>query len=217
MYPIDKTNLDVLRFAHFLALAVVTVRFVPRDWPGLKSPILQPAIRLRPAFAGDFLPRRVSGLCRTIHHRGILGRPAAADGRQRVRHYHHDCYREPDIVVQGDGRAKPPIARQISRRGPRGRRGMTFVIAVLTTIALLNGAARRAGCGSGTAAPCDVPEWLLPADSRSHARQQRNQGSPPLGHQRRRLGLLGAVRSRRCALRLSGATGAVAQGAIAGP
>jgi hypothetical protein len=33
MYPIDKTNLDVLRFAHFLALAAVTVRFVPRDWP----------------------------------------------------------------------------------------------------------------------------------------------------------------------------------------
>jgi hypothetical protein len=37
IYPIDKVNLDVLRFAHFLALAVVTVRFVPRDWPGLKS------------------------------------------------------------------------------------------------------------------------------------------------------------------------------------
>jgi len=45
MYPIDKTNLDVLRFAHFLALAAVTVRFLPRDWPGLKSPVLQPAIR----------------------------------------------------------------------------------------------------------------------------------------------------------------------------
>src|SRR5215467_11216480 len=27
----------VLRFAHFLALAVLTVRFVPRDWPALKS------------------------------------------------------------------------------------------------------------------------------------------------------------------------------------
>ena len=45
MYPIDKTNLDVLRFAHFLALAAVTVRFVPRQWSGLKSAILQPAIR----------------------------------------------------------------------------------------------------------------------------------------------------------------------------
>jgi hypothetical protein len=45
LYPIDKTNLDVLRFAHFLALATLTVRFVPRDWNGLKSPILAPAIR----------------------------------------------------------------------------------------------------------------------------------------------------------------------------
>jgi hypothetical protein len=44
MYPIDKINLDVLRFAHFLALAAVIVRFVPIDWPGLKSKILRPAI-----------------------------------------------------------------------------------------------------------------------------------------------------------------------------
>lgn len=44
MYPIDKTNLDVLRLAHFLALATITVRFVPRDWPGLHSSWLRPAI-----------------------------------------------------------------------------------------------------------------------------------------------------------------------------
>lgn len=44
MYPIDKINLDVLRFAHFLALAVLTVRFIPRDWTVLKSPLLRPAI-----------------------------------------------------------------------------------------------------------------------------------------------------------------------------
>lgn len=44
MYPIDKTNLDVLRFAHFLALAVLTLRLVPADWPGLNSPWLRPAI-----------------------------------------------------------------------------------------------------------------------------------------------------------------------------
>src|SRR3984893_1370261 len=42
MYPIDKTDLDVLRFAHFLALAAITVRFVPQGWPGLKSPWLRP-------------------------------------------------------------------------------------------------------------------------------------------------------------------------------
>jgi hypothetical protein len=44
MYPIDKADLDVLRFAHFLALAALTVRFLPKDWPGLKSAWLKPLI-----------------------------------------------------------------------------------------------------------------------------------------------------------------------------
>ena len=44
IYPIDKTNLDVLRFAHFLALAALTVHFIPRDWPYLRSKYLRPAI-----------------------------------------------------------------------------------------------------------------------------------------------------------------------------
>jgi hypothetical protein len=44
MYPIDKTDLDVLRFAHFLALAAITVRFLRKDWPALKSPWLRPMI-----------------------------------------------------------------------------------------------------------------------------------------------------------------------------
>jgi len=73
MYPVDKTNLDVLRFAHFLALAAVTVRFVPRDWSGLNSAILQPAIRCGQhslevfclgvflAFAGQFIIAESSG------------------------------------------------------------------------------------------------------------------------------------------------------------
>ncbi len=44
IYPIDKTNLDVLRILHFLSLAVITVWFVPRDWPALKSRVFWPAI-----------------------------------------------------------------------------------------------------------------------------------------------------------------------------
>src|SRR6266540_5364700 len=44
IYPIDKTNLDMLRFCHFVALAVVTVRLIHRDWNGLKSPWARPAI-----------------------------------------------------------------------------------------------------------------------------------------------------------------------------
>ena len=73
MYPIDKTNLDVLRFAHFLALAAVTVRFLPRDWSGLKSPWLRPLILCGQhsleifclgiflAFAGHFVLAEISG------------------------------------------------------------------------------------------------------------------------------------------------------------
>lgn len=44
IYPIDKANLDMLRFWHFVALAVITVRFVPRDWPALRSRFLEPVI-----------------------------------------------------------------------------------------------------------------------------------------------------------------------------
>jgi hypothetical protein len=44
IYPIDKTNLDMLRFLHFGALAVLTVQMIGRDWSGLKSPLLRPAI-----------------------------------------------------------------------------------------------------------------------------------------------------------------------------
>jgi hypothetical protein len=72
MYPIDKTNLDVLRFADFLALAIVTLRFVPRDWPALETPWLRPAILCGQhsleifclgvflSFAGHFLMAQIS-------------------------------------------------------------------------------------------------------------------------------------------------------------
>lgn len=44
IYPISKADFDVLRFAHFLALAVVTLRFVPGNWPGLQSPWFRPML-----------------------------------------------------------------------------------------------------------------------------------------------------------------------------
>jgi hypothetical protein len=44
IYPIDKTDLDMLRFTHFLALALIVSRYVPRDWAPLKFRWLQPAI-----------------------------------------------------------------------------------------------------------------------------------------------------------------------------
>jgi hypothetical protein len=73
MYPINKTDLDVLRFAHFLALAAVTVRFLPKDWPGLSSRWLRPVILCGQhsleifclgvflAFAGHFVMAEVGG------------------------------------------------------------------------------------------------------------------------------------------------------------
>jgi hypothetical protein len=73
MYPITKTDLDVLRFAHFLALAAITVRFLPKGWSGLKSPWLRPLILCGQhsleifclgvflGFAGHFVLAEVSG------------------------------------------------------------------------------------------------------------------------------------------------------------
>ena len=44
IYPIDKTDLDMLRFTHFLALAVVVTRYFPRKWEGLTSKWVRPLI-----------------------------------------------------------------------------------------------------------------------------------------------------------------------------
>lgn len=44
IYPIDKTDLDMLRFTHFLALAVVVVRYIPRNWAPLTSRWTRPLI-----------------------------------------------------------------------------------------------------------------------------------------------------------------------------
>ncbi len=44
IYPIDKPNLDPLRFTHFIALMVVLLRALPPDLPGLTSKWLRPPI-----------------------------------------------------------------------------------------------------------------------------------------------------------------------------
>jgi hypothetical protein len=73
IYPIDKADLDVLRFAHFCALATLAVWLIPRDWKALSSPILRPAVLCGQhpvvilclvvflAFAGHALMVEVSG------------------------------------------------------------------------------------------------------------------------------------------------------------
>jgi hypothetical protein len=44
IYPIDKTDLDMLRFTHFCAIAFIVSRYLHRDWKGLKSIWLRPLI-----------------------------------------------------------------------------------------------------------------------------------------------------------------------------
>jgi hypothetical protein len=44
IYPIDKSDLDMFRLIHFLALAVVFVRYIPRSWPMLHSRLLRPLV-----------------------------------------------------------------------------------------------------------------------------------------------------------------------------
>lgn len=40
----DKTNLAPYRIIHFLAIALIVVRFLPEHWSGLRSPLLRPMI-----------------------------------------------------------------------------------------------------------------------------------------------------------------------------
>ena len=44
IYPIDKTDLDMLRFTHFLALAILVSRYIPRHWGPLTSNWLRPLV-----------------------------------------------------------------------------------------------------------------------------------------------------------------------------
>jgi hypothetical protein len=44
IYPIDKTDLDMLRFTHFLALALVVARYFPRKSEILASKWLRPMV-----------------------------------------------------------------------------------------------------------------------------------------------------------------------------
>lgn len=45
IYPINKSDLDPLRLLHFLAIAVLVMRFVASDWQRLTTPVLRAAVR----------------------------------------------------------------------------------------------------------------------------------------------------------------------------
>jgi hypothetical protein len=43
-HPIDKTDLHPFRLVHFLSVAVIVLRFVPREWDGWQAPGFRHAI-----------------------------------------------------------------------------------------------------------------------------------------------------------------------------
>ena len=134
MYPIDKNNLDLLRFLHFLALAIVTVHFIPMDWPGLKSRWLKPMILcgqhsleifclgILLSFIGHFVTSEVSravGIQILISVLGIIVMVASCVADYVVQHYRGARFRESSETAAG---------------GPRGRRGMKSLAGALIGI-----------------------------------------------------------------------------------
>ena len=77
IYPIDKTDLDMLRFTHFLALAIFVTLFIPRKWKPLQFNMAAPDDPVRSALAADFLYRRPAVVFRALDpdaiHQGCLG------------------------------------------------------------------------------------------------------------------------------------------------
>ena len=84
MYPIDKTNLDVLRFAHFLALAILTLRYRAARLVGADVADIATRDSLRSAFTGNFLFGRIPVLRRAFCHGRDIGRPRNAGCGQRA-------------------------------------------------------------------------------------------------------------------------------------
>ncbi len=99
MYPIDKTNLDVLRFAHFMALAVITVRLIPKQWSLAALPWSVAGDRVRPAVARNLLPRRLPVVCRALRHGRNQRGACYADRGQHPGYRHHGSGGGHDFVV----------------------------------------------------------------------------------------------------------------------
>ena len=200
MYPIDKINLDVLRFAHFLALAALTVRFIPRDWPALEVALAVAGDPVRPAFAGDLLPRRVPGLCRAFRDGRDLRRRADAGAAERGRHPHHDWHGGADLVVQAGRKPRVGIAQAAAGCRPCRRRGMRTWIAIGVRSPWRDraGRSRIVQCGSARA----IGRCLRGAGLSAVRRQPACSASTPRSPRTRRSrSSCSAARRRRCRVR----------------
>ena len=100
---------------------------------------------------------RESAIFRRVFERVVEACIAAGLVGGEVRHYHHDCRRCPDNMVQEDRRTMSRIApEKDAGRRPRGRRGMRTLIAAVVAVSSL--------AGTGFAAEpqaCEIPGNLL--------------------------------------------------------
>ena len=117
--PNDKVNLAPYRVLHFIVVAFLVTRFVPKDWPGLQWPILQPLIicgqqSLSVFCAGVFLS--FAGHLALMMSSGSL---LAQIFVSAVRHRHHDPRRLLHFMVEAAGSAVFEAGRSKARAASR--------------------------------------------------------------------------------------------------
>ena len=112
--PNNKTHLAPYRVVHFLALAIVVSRLIPKEAPFLSAPWLRP-LRLWRAIARSLLRGRIPRLRRLLRHRPRLRFARLPDRRQCRRHRHHDRLRLFQDMDQGVSRHNRPKGRRARR------------------------------------------------------------------------------------------------------
>ena len=137
IYPIDKTDLDMLRFTHFLALALIVSRYFPRKSEILASKWLRPMIMCGqhslPIFCfGVFLSFGAHWIL--VQHAQGGARALDATVRQRRRHPDHDragVASGPSPEGAQSVRRMRPSSTRANRRWNPGRRnsGLTLQLA----------------------------------------------------------------------------------------
>src|SRR5262245_5637075 len=93
-----------------------------------------------PALARNFLPRRLSVICRAFRCRGVLSRAADADICEHRWSAHNDRDGSPDLVVQSSGTRVRPAQANAGRRPRRGTGMRTVIAATLMILAGVCGA-----------------------------------------------------------------------------
>src|SRR6185437_9778970 len=127
---------------------------------------------VRPAFAGDLLPRRVPGLCRPLHPGRGRRRCGTACACQPLRNPDHVGRGLVDFVVQARRRQERFEKERRRQRRSGGRRLMRsgFILGLVSGGALLAAVAAglpvRAEDAPAGPVGCDVPSSLLETESR---------------------------------------------------